>query len=232
MKNFFQLTLSCCFFLASCQAQQPSASNISAADFQKAIAKEGVQLLDVRTQEEFNAGYIANALWADWNQQEQFKERVAALDKSKPLYVYCLSGGRSGNAQKWLMDNGFSQVINLNGGINAWRQANMPLAAEKLTTQMSLKEYLEQIPTDVTVLVDFGAKWCPPCKKMDPILEELQKQHGDAFKLIKIDGGAQANLCKEMNVTAFPVFIVYKKGVGTWRAQGLQTVESLWERLK
>ena len=87
---------------------------------------------------------------------------------------------------------------------------------------------MKSIPTDKTVLVDFGAEWCPPCKKMAPIVDELEKEGNS---VIKIDGGTQKDLCKDMQISAFPTFIVYKNGAEIWRKTGVVSKEELQQAL-
>ncbi len=203
----------------SCNSQAQK-SNLDVASFEKELASKNVQLLDVRTAGEFESGHLKNALQADWTNQEQFKQRVKALDKNIPVYTYCLSGARSGAAVEWLRQNGYT-AYNMEGGINKWNRAGKPLEQVNLGPQMSMAEYLLQIPADKTVLVDFGAEWCPPCKKMDPIIAELVQSHGAQFKLIKIDGATQKDLLKELNIEEFPTFMVYKNGKVVWTKTGL-----------
>jgi len=93
-------------------------------DFEKAIQATAVQLLDVRTPQEFTEGYIKGAVNADWNNETEFKAQANKLNKTKPVYVYCLSGIRSGKAADWLAANGFVSVTNLEGGIKAWKAAD------------------------------------------------------------------------------------------------------------
>jgi rhodanese-related sulfurtransferase len=209
--------------LFSCNSSAQS-SAISVAEFEKGIAQKDIQILDVRTAEEYNSGHIANTLQADWNDEAVFKTRVASLDKLKPVFTYCLSGGRSGAAMQWLTQNGFKTVYNLKGGINAWKQANKPLEAVKELPQMTLQAYQNLIPLDKTVLVDVGAEWCPPCKKMKPVLDSLEKEK---FTVIKIDGGSQTFISKQLKIDAFPVFIVYKNGKEIARREGIQTFATL-----
>src|SRR5687767_3265640 len=102
MKDIIFIFILCFSFSCSSSAQQV---NLDVPAFEKAIADSNIQVLDVRTMEEFNSGYLKNAFLADWNKKEVFRERVASLDKSKPVYTYCLSGGRSGAATKWLNEN-------------------------------------------------------------------------------------------------------------------------------
>ncbi|MFY7990506.1 MAG: thioredoxin domain-containing protein [Fluviicola sp.] len=210
----------------------PTITNAQVLDpkaFELAIQTSGIQLLDVRTAGEYESGHIKGALQADWTNKTQFQERVAALDKTRPVYVYCLSGGRSGAAQQWMLNNGFTNVINMQGGMNAWNQAGLPVEGTSKVSQISKKDFMKSIPVDKTVLVDFGAEWCPPCKKMAPIVDELEKA---GTTVIKIDGGTQKDLCKEMQIGAFPTFIVYKNGVETWRKTGVVTKEELEAALK
>ncbi len=101
---------------------------VSANDFEKAVRAGGVQLLDVRRPDEFSAGHLLGAVRANWHDSTEFREQAAHLDKKKPVYVYCLSGGRSGKAADWLAQNGFTQVIDLEGGIKAWKAAGKPLS--------------------------------------------------------------------------------------------------------
>ena len=228
-KSFTLLILIIQFiFVPSCNTNAQN-SNISVDEFEKGIKQNDIQLLDVRTPEEFQAGHLANALHANWNNDAEFQLRTKALDKSKPLYVYCLAGGRSAEAMSWLKKNGFKNVYNLQGGINAWQQANKPLEGKSNAKQMSVQEYMSLIPKDKTVLVDVGAKWCPPCKKMKPIIETLKNEN---YTVLEIDGGEQTSLCKELHITGFPVFIVYKNGIEVSRTEGLTDIDKLKELMK
>ena len=75
-------------------------------------------ILDVRTQEEHNEGHIENAVLIPVSELES---RLDELDSEKDTLVYCRSGGRSATASQILVDNGFSSVYNMLGGITAWR---------------------------------------------------------------------------------------------------------------
>ncbi|MEP6750099.1 MAG: rhodanese-like domain-containing protein [Bacteroidota bacterium] len=96
-------------------------------EFETAIQAKNVQVLDVRTAQEYKTGFIKGAVNADWQNEMQFAEKVKNLDKKAPVYVYCLSGVRSGKAADWLAANGFTEIINLDGGIKAWKAADKKL---------------------------------------------------------------------------------------------------------
>lgn len=220
------------FGFISCKGQAVSSSQANANEFEKGITTAKVQILDVRTATEFNTGHIKNALQADWTNKTQFTDRVQYIDKDKPVYVYCLVGGRSAAAADWMRNNGFKNVIELSGGINAWKKAEKPLEGSSNQPQMTLEEYQKSIPTTGTVLVDVGATWCPPCVKMEPILQDLIADKKNEFIFIKIDAGVHTNLLKELNIEPIPVFIIYKNGIEVWRKQGLVSKDELKEQLK
>lgn len=207
------------------------AQELSPQEFDKIVAgSDTVQLLDVRTFDEYQTGYIYNALQADWTNKEQFTERVAALDKSKPVYIYCLSGGRSASAQAWMLQNGFTSVTNLKGGINAWNKAKLPLTVTtKAALPFDLESELKNYSKNEKVLVDVSAYYCPPCKKMQPIIEELKTEK---YPVVVIDGGVQKQICEAYSVEAFPTFIVFQNGKEIARKQGIVTKEALLELLK
>lgn len=77
-------------------------------------------ILDVRTLQEWNEGIIPGAINIDIFQGQEFINAIDALDKTKSYYVYCRSGGRSGNACGLMSQLGFEKAFNLIGGIMAW----------------------------------------------------------------------------------------------------------------
>lgn len=208
------------------------AQSVNADEFEKGIANQQVQVLDVRTAGEFNSGHLKDALQADWTNQDQFHDRVQYVDKDKPVYIYCLGGSRSAAAAAWMRKNGFKNVVELQGGINAWKKADKPVEGVTSKKQMTSAEYWSTINANKSLLVDFGATWCPPCVKMKPVVDELVKEKGNSFKLFPVDGGVNTDVMKEMNVDALPVFIIYKNGKEVWRKQGLVAKSELIEELE
>jgi rhodanese-related sulfurtransferase len=76
-----------------------------------------VVLLDVREHDELQAAAVAGALHIP---MREIPARLAELDADRPLVVMCHSGGRSRRVAEFLLGNGFTQVFNLKGGIDAW----------------------------------------------------------------------------------------------------------------
>jgi rhodanese-related sulfurtransferase len=80
--------------------------------------REGrVVLLDVREQAELDIAAVAGA---DHIPMGQIPARLAELDRTTPIVVMCHSGGRSRRVAEYLQGNGFDNVFNLRGGIDAW----------------------------------------------------------------------------------------------------------------
>lgn len=202
-----------------------TAQSVDANTFEKGISKE-VQLLDVRTPEEFNQGHLADAMLANWNEKDEFVRRIEAMDKDKPVYIYCLSGKRSAAAADLLREKGFSLVTELEGGVNAWKQAEKSLEGAASVVQVSNKSYQAMLGSSSGVLVDFGATWCPPCRKMEPVLKEIEKEN-PAITLIRIDAGSQTDLMKANQVSEIPTYILYREGTEVWRASGLMKKDEI-----
>ncbi len=101
-------------------------ANVGVDEFQTFIANPVVQLLDVRTRDEFDEGHIAGAILIDVNDSSFVDQAMAVIDKQRPVAVYCRSGRRSARAANLLAGQG-CQVTNLAGGVLAWKDAGKEL---------------------------------------------------------------------------------------------------------
>ena len=90
-------------------------------EYKKAVNKNDVQLVDVRTPREYRGGHIARAVNIDYFQGAAFEEAFEKMDKNKPVYLYCRSGNRSLKAARKLVAMGFEKVYDLQGGILRWK---------------------------------------------------------------------------------------------------------------
>ena len=229
MKCFLSAFL---FMITACSLNGQQANAINPDAFLKAMSAGEIQVLDVRTADEYKSGHINNSLQANWLDKNEFNDRTSHLDKNKTVYIYCLSGGRSGAAAEVLRTKGYN-VINLEGGINAWKRESKPLVGvDPNAKQTSMASYEGQVRSTNIVLVDFGAEWCPPCKKMEPVLDAFMKQDNKKLTLVKMDGGIETALMKSLKVEALPTFILYKNGKEVKRKQGLVTQEEFNSWLK
>lgn len=102
-------------------AAAASYANLSPNEFGAKIAENtAAVILDVRTPNEFSGGHLPKAINANVMGND-LTTKTAKLDKSKPLFVYCQSGGRSARACKMLSDMGFTDIYNMSGGISSWK---------------------------------------------------------------------------------------------------------------
>lgn len=87
-------------------------------EFSQNDIKNGI-LLDVRTPEEYRQGHLESALNINWFDSD-FEYQFENFNKDKTIYVYCMKGGRSAKAKNKLLALGFNEVIDLEGGYDAW----------------------------------------------------------------------------------------------------------------
>ena len=86
----------------------------------KAKSDDKAVLLDVRTEEEVDEGYIPNSKNIDIYKGQEFVDEVDKLDRDKHYYIYCRSGKRSSQACTLLDQMGFAETYNLAGGFSEW----------------------------------------------------------------------------------------------------------------
>ncbi|MGB0376560.1 MAG: rhodanese-like domain-containing protein [Flavobacteriaceae bacterium] len=102
--------------------QSSSYQRLSLQDFDAAIQKDSVQLIDVRTPEEFQEGHIPGAMNLNFYNPEYLRAEAQCLDPEKPVYLYCKLGGRSKKASKMFLELGFRYVYDLKGGFSGWQK--------------------------------------------------------------------------------------------------------------
>lgn len=110
----------------SCAKEQEGVNLVDSNGFEKQMEETTSQIVDVRTPREFSEGHIANAVNMDVT-SDDFESKIEALDKDKPVMVYCKAGGRSAKAAGILKDKGFKQVYDLDGGMIGWNEAKKPI---------------------------------------------------------------------------------------------------------
>jgi len=212
-------------FLISCAQTSTNASlAINAAAYKEAITAKNIQVLDVRTAAEFNGGHIQNALQANWLDKKEFTDRTQHLDKNLPVYVYCQVGARSASAKAALEAKGYT-VVNLEGGLNNWKMNGFPLEGTVNKAQMRVEDLNTTTSSNKIVLVEVGGDWCPPCRKMLPVLETLKQKPAAPFYFLRVDGANDTDVMKSLNAEGLPTFILFKNGKETWRHEGLVTLE-------
>lgn len=120
------LLLATTALVMSCTSPQQRGGSLNTDAFAARVNEPDAQLLDVRTAGEFSGGHLANAHNLDWT-NGQLEAAVPELDKSQPVLLYCASGRRSDAARQFLVEQGFTDVADLQGGIGAWTGAGLPV---------------------------------------------------------------------------------------------------------
>ena len=106
------------------QSQNPFTLQIETF-YTKVKEQKNPQIIDARGPEEFATNHINGAV--NFNlESENYAQNVAKLDKSKPVFIYSIGSGRSGQLANELLKNGFSEVHDLKGGIAGWIGAGKP----------------------------------------------------------------------------------------------------------
>jgi len=100
--------------------EQEGVKVVTPEEMENILEMEDVQLVDVRTPEEHDEGYIANSQNIDYK-SPTFDEDIKKLDKTKPVILYCKTGKRSAKCAKKLKEAGFEQIYELEGGITEWK---------------------------------------------------------------------------------------------------------------
>ncbi|WP_452223617.1 rhodanese-like domain-containing protein [Lacinutrix chionoecetis] len=121
------LLLAVLFTSYSCSKKTESVITVvSVEEMETLLALENVQLVDVRTPEEYKEGHLASAQNIDFN-SPTFEEDIDKLDKNKPVILYCKSGGRSAKCADRMQEAGFKLIFDLKDGFTKWQYQTLDL---------------------------------------------------------------------------------------------------------
>lgn len=189
---------------------------LGSKEFSEIIKQNGVQLIDIRTPEEFSTGYIEGATNIDFYDQA-FAEKMNKLDKKRPLAMYCKSEGRTKEALKMIADAGFEKIYMLKGGLLSWEHDGFklitPKPVEPTAKSISKEEYEKLINSAKIVIIDFNATWCRPCLMLKPILDKISTEYASKnVKVVSIDVDESKALSNDLKVNEIPLLLFYKDG--------------------
>jgi rhodanese-related sulfurtransferase len=108
------------------EAARPAFGLVSPQAAAGLATDDTVAVIDVRTPEEFGAGHLEGAEMIDFY-ADTFADEIAALDRNGTYLIYCRSGNRSGQTHALMEQLGFERVYDVDGGVNAWSAAGLPL---------------------------------------------------------------------------------------------------------
>jgi len=222
-------------FLFSCEnTNSQIIEDVNTENFHQLIEKGDGIIIDVRTSQEFNSGHIIDATNIDFY-SDDFTDKLKIVRKDVPIYVYCRSGGRSSSAADKMEKLGFTKVYNMIGGIGSWQSEGYETIKSKEVETTNQPKFTETqlnkiLSNNKTVLIDFSTQWCVPCKKMKPIIEDIQRENPNV-KVLFIDADANKELVKKYQIKGVPVFIVFKNGEEYFRKVGFCNKEELTNQL-
>lgn len=226
MKKYSLLVLFLALSIGSLFAQVLDVESFSA----KIAEQPQALLLDVRTSGEFGGGHLPKATNIDFR-SEGFAKEIDKLDKSKPVLIYCLSGGRSAQAAELMRAKGF-QVTELKGGYLKWTTKLMPLEGVptvKHDAAWSLADFEKMAKENDAVVVDFYAKWCAPCLKMMPMVDKFAGDYAGKVTVIKVEADGNQAILQANGIDEIPSFLVFRKGKLIQKTTGFREEPKLKE---
>jgi len=226
LENMKSLVLSVALLtLFSCanHSQQPQGVQlVSVQAFSEALkATSNATIIDVRTPEEFQSGHLQDAV--NFNVLgTEFQSQVSKLDKTQPVFVYCKVGGRSADAVAKMKGMGFTTIYDMKGGYMAWASAGMETTkAERVQEEKFTQADFDKLTSSSTpILIDYYAPWCGPCKKMEPILNNLSAEYAGKVQIVRINVDEAASVVKSQKIDNIPVVSTFKGGVEIKRVNG------------
>ena len=120
------LTVSCAAVAHTVKDDDNGFISLSVDEFEKAIADKEVVRVDVRSQEEWEAGHIPGSVVIDVQKDDFLDKAKAILPKDKTIAVNCRTGRRSKTAAAILAEEGYN-VIDLDTGFEGWKEAGKPV---------------------------------------------------------------------------------------------------------
>lgn len=95
-----------------------------------------------------------------------------------------------------------------------------------------MKNLEETMKSSRPILIDFYASWCGPCKRMHPVIDEVEKHVGNKAKVIKIDIDTNKALATEWGIRSVPTIVIVKYGEIKFRQSGVQAANDLIKELE
>lgn len=220
MKNFWILTGA--ILLASCGAGSGKTAQLEIEEFKSGIEESNVQIVDIRSEEEFKAGHIDNAINIDIS-SKSFDSLNDKIYPDLPVYIYGKNEELSKQASEKLIAQGFKQVRELKGAFQSWVKAGLPVVEY---TPPKVYES-DTIPFEKArmgnklVLVDFNATWCKPCKILEPTIHKIHDTREKDVMVYSIDTDLREDLAREYSARSIPLLVYIKNNKVLYRSEGV-----------
>jgi len=185
---------------------------------QKLNSLSNAQIIDTRLPEEYAINHLINAININ-AKQDDYAKKVEALSKTTPLFIYAIGNGRSEQLAKELTSKGYTALYVLDGGIGGWIGNGKPIYSS-VKDNFSLNDFKKIIADNKLVLLDLHTRYCPACRKLQPVVDSLSNQYGTALKTVKVDVYDNPSIAGNFKANAVPTLIVYSNEKIIWRKTG------------
>ena len=227
------ILLSSCFFSDE-KDNKLKFVNVDVNDFLGKYSSENSLILDVRTVKEISQGYIEGATFIDFY-SDDFDDKIKILNKDLTIHVYCKSGGRSKSVAEKLISSGFTQVLNLNGGFDSWKKEKKFIIPEYTNKEPEESviynlDSLNYIIENHTTLMYIYTKWCSPCRKMSPIVDQIKSDFNN-LKVVFIDADIYPEMLKRFQSSSVPTILFLEDSKVLWKKNGLSSYKELVESI-
>lgn len=223
------------FFLSSAGFAQkaPKRELLSFEAFEAKLKTAGkdAQILDARLPEEYVQNHLDGAVSFNIADKADFDKQSARLSKDKPVFIYSIGNGRSGILAEDLRKAGFKDVTEIPGGLSKWIGLGRPVIST-VGKGLSVDEYTASLKSDKLVLVDFGSRYCPGCKRLDPTIDSIKTEQASNVKVIKIEAYENKSLVKELGVIGLPTLKLYRNNQLIWEKKGGATKAEIEKAMK
>ncbi len=202
--------------LSKIYGQNAPVVQAGSAQFNNLTSQNNGILLDVRTKSEFKNGHLPEAGNLNYYALD-FRKKLILLPRNQPIYLYCNTGYRSEKAAEILIENGYTDVYNLQHGIMEWELLNLPVVVEPdarpdTDNKMTSEQYQAILSSGTPVFFDFYAPWCGPCRKMMPMIDSLMVEYHPLIQMHKINVDASKRLVKELKLVGVPYLVLPDDG--------------------
>ncbi len=184
----------------------------------KINAEKKPQIIDTRLPEEFAINHLLNAININ-RQAEDYSQKIQQLEKSKPVFLYAIGNARSTQLARELLGNGFTEVYVLDGGIGGWIGQGKPIFTSAKET-FSINDFKNILAAHQLVLLDLHTRYCPGCRKVQPVIDSVQNEYKQKLQIVRIDVYDNPGVAGTFKVNAIPTITLYNKSTIVWTHTG------------
>ena len=102
---------------------------------------------------------------------------------------------------------------------------------KELDFLLSINQFDNILSSNSLVLVDFHTLWCVPCRKLSPIIDELEKEYKGKIEILRVDIDISKNLAKYYSINSVPTLLMFDRKKQIWRNTGLITKKELEQKI-